>query len=369
MNEEKPSGKIFDARILRRIFVFVRPFIGVFYGLVFLTLLGGLLIPIRPYLIQKTIDNHVAIGDFQGLVWMTGILVMLAFLQAIVQYYHTFYANWLGQNVIRQIRAKLYEHVVNFRLSFFDKTPNGRLVTRHVSDIETLADVFSEGLAAIAGDLLQLVFLLAIMLYTDWRLTLVSLSTLPLLILATYVFKEKIKKAFAEVRAAVANLNTFVQEHITGMNIVQIFNSEKQELVKFNKINKEHRTAHLKTVLYYSVYFPVAEVIAATGTGLLVWYGAREVLHDEVTTGTLIAFIMYISLFFRPIRMLADRFNTLQMGIVASDRILKLLDSHEEVASTGTYQTDRIRGEIRFENVWFAYQADNYVLKNISFDV
>lgn len=369
MNEEKPSGKIFDARILRRIFVFVRPFIGVFYGLVFLTLLGGLLIPIRPYLIQKTIDNHVAIGDFQGLVWMTGILVMLAFLQAIVQYYHTFYANWLGQNVIRQIRTKLYEHVVNFRLSFFDKTPNGRLVTRHVSDIETLADVFSEGLAAIAGDLLQLVFLLAIMLYTDWRLTLVSLSTLPLLILATYVFKEKIKKAFAEVRAAVANLNTFVQEHITGMNIVQIFNSEKQELVKFNKINKEHRTAHLKTVLYYSVYFPVAEVIAATGTGLLVWYGAREVLHDEVTTGTLIAFIMYISLFFRPIRMLADRFNTLQMGIVASDRILKLLDSHEEVASTGTYQTDRIRGEIRFENVWFAYQADNYVLKNISFDV
>lgn len=367
MNEEKPSGKIFDARILRRIFAFVRPFIGVFYLLVFLTLFGGLLIPLRPYLIQRTVDNQIAHSDFSGLIAMTLLLVVLAFLQAVVQYYHTFYANWLGQQVIREIRTQLYKHVVNFRLSFFDKTPNGRLVTRHVSDVETLADVFSEGLAAIAGDLLQLFFLLAIMLYTDWRLTLVSLSTLPLLILATYIFKEKIKKAFAEVRAAVANLNTFVQEHITGMSIVQIFNSEQKELAKFNKINKEHRTAHLKTVLYYSVYFPVAEVIAATGTGLLVWYGAREVLHDAVTAGTLIAFIMYISLFFRPIRMLADRFNTLQMGIVASDRILKLLDSHEEVASTGTYRTDKIHGEVRFENVWFAYQPDNYVLKNISF--
>ncbi|GAB4342239.1 MAG: ABC transporter ATP-binding protein [Flammeovirgaceae bacterium] len=369
MNEEKPSGKVFDAKTLKRIFAFVKPYIHLFNWLVILTLLSGVLTPIRPYLIQKTIDEEIASGNFKGLIYMTIILIVLAFVQSLVQYYHTFYSNWLGQNVIRDIRTKLYKHVINFRLSFFDKTPNGRLVTRHISDIETLADIFSEGLAAIAGDLLQLVFLIAIMLYTDWRLTLVSLSTLPFLILATYIFKEKMKKAFSEVRAAVANLNTFVQEHITGMSIVQIFNSEERELAKFNKINKEHRTAHLKTVLYYSIYFPVAEVIAATGTGLLVWYGAREVLHNEVTAGVLIAFIMYISLFFRPIRTLADRFNTLQMGIVASDRILKLLDSHEEVSATGTFKAKTIKGDVLFKDVWFAYSGENYVLKNINFEV
>jgi ATP-binding cassette subfamily B protein len=369
MNEEKPSGKVFDAKTLKRLFAFVKPYIKIFNWLVVLTLLGGILTPIRPFLVQQTIDGDIAKGDLQGLLYMTVILVILAFLQSLVQYYHTFYSNWLGQSVIRDIRTKLYEHVINFRLSFFDKTPNGRLVTRHISDIETLADIFSEGVAAIAGDLLQLVFLIAIMLYTDWRLTLVSLSTLPFLILATYIFKEKMKKAFSEVRAAVANLNTFVQEHITGMNIVQIFNSEDRELTKFNKINREHRTAHLKTVLYYSIYFPVAEVIAATGTGLLVWYGAREVLHNEVTAGVLIAFIMYISLFFRPIRTLADRFNTLQMGIVASDRILKLLDSHEDVSATGTYKAQTIEGNVLFKDVWFAYSGENYVLKHINFEV
>ncbi|MCU0354776.1 MAG: ABC transporter ATP-binding protein/permease, partial [Cytophagales bacterium] len=278
-------------------------------------------------------------------------------------------SGWLGQNVIRDIRIKLYRHLLDLRLKFYDNTPIGRLVTRTISDIETLADVFSEGLAAIAGDLLQIVVILAIMFYTDWRLTLVSLSILPFMFLSTYVFKEKVKESFNEVRTAVSNLNSFVQEHITGMSIVQIFNSEQTEYQKFVEINREHRRANLKSVLYYSVYFPVAEVIAAGCTGLLVWYGARGVLAEDITLGTLIAFIMYISMFFRPLRMIADRFNTLQMGIVSTERIVKLLDSTEFIPNEGRLEPAKIAGEVTFDNVWFAYNDENYVLRGISFAV
>ncbi|MBL7852550.1 MAG: ABC transporter ATP-binding protein, partial [Cyclobacteriaceae bacterium] len=270
------------------------------------------------------------------------------------------------------IRVKLYEHLVNLRLSFFDKTPIGRLVTRTISDVETLADVFSEGLAAMAGDLLQIVFILLFMFIVDWRMALISLCTFPLMLLATYVFKEKIKVAFNDVRNAVANLNSFVQEHITGMNIVQIFGSEKREFEKFKEINKEHLHANLRSVLYYSVYFPVAEIIAAMGIGLLVWYGARGVIHQEetgITIGTLTAFIMYIQMFFRPIRMIADRYNTLQMGIVSSSRIINLLDSQEYVMSNGTLQPAALKGEVAFDHVWFAYKESDYVLKDVSFSI
>jgi len=238
--------------------------------------------------------------------------------------------------------------------------------------VETLADVFSEGLAAMASDLLQIVFILAFMFYMDWRLALVSLSTIPLMVLATYVFKEKIKVAFNDVRNAVSNLNAFVQEHITGMNIVQIFGSEKKEFEKFKAINREHRDANLRSVLYYSVYFPVAEIIAAMGTGLLVWYGAKGAINTEVTgitLGSLIAFIMYIQLFFRPIRMIADRYNTLQMGIVSSSRIINLLDDEEFIMPNGSFQPREMKGQVRFERVWFAYNDANYVLKDFDLEI
>ncbi len=299
-------------------------------------------------------------------------LVALLIFQSIVQYLHTYMSGWLGQYIIRDIRIKLYKHLVNLRLKFFDKTPIGRLVTRNISDVETLADVFSQGLAAMVGDLLQLVFILGLMIYTDWRLALVSLSTLPLLILSTYVFKEKIKVAFNDVRNAVSNLNTFVQEHITGMSIVQIFGSEQREYKKFTEINKEHQRANLKSVLYYSVYFPVAEIISAAGIGLLVWYGAKGVLQQEetgITLGVLIAFIMYIQMFFRPIRLIADRFNTLQLGIVSSSRIMKLLDNEEHIPDNGTFVPQEVKGEVSFEKVWFAYNDNEYVLKDISLKV
>ncbi|MEQ9424401.1 MAG: ABC transporter ATP-binding protein [Cyclobacteriaceae bacterium] len=367
--ENIQSGNIVDFKVLKRLFSFVKPYRGKFIVLVLLTFLLAVLVPSRPLLIQYTIDNEVAFGDYQGLTFMIIILVVLLLSQAVVQYFHTFLAGWLGQYVIRDIRIKLYRHLQHLKLKFFDKTPIGRLVTRNISDVETLADVFSDGIAAMAGEILQIIVILGVMFYTDWKLTLVSLSTLPILLFSTYIFKEKVKVSFNDVRNAVSNLNSFVQEHITGMSIVQIFNSEKREYEKFRTINKQHLRANLKAVMYYSVYYPVAEVIQAAGIGLVVWYGARGVIFEEVTLGILIAFIMYIMMFFRPIRMIADRFNTLQMGIVSSSRIMNLLDSKEHISNNGTYTTNTLNGNVTFENVWFAYNDEDYVLKDISFNV
>ena len=373
MEKEKvSSGNIIDLRVVKRILEFVSPYKGRFYLLIFLTLLLGVLTPLRPLLIQYTLDKHVAVGNYWGMVNIMLLILFLLVLGSIAQYVHTYISGRIGQFVIRDIRIKLYEHLVNLRLKFFDKTPIGRLVTRTISDVETLADVFSEGLAAMAGDLLQIVFILVFMFFTDWRLALVSLSTIPLMLLATYIFKEKIKVAFNDVRNAVSNLNSFVQEHITGMNIVQIFGSEKREFEKFRTINQEHKDSNLKSVLYYSIYFPVAEIIAAMGIGLLVWYGAKGVINQAetgITVGTMMAFIMYIQMFFRPIRMIADRYNTLQMGIVSSSRIINLLDDKEHVMENGHYQPEAVKGEVSFEHVWFAYNDASYVLRDINLEI
>ncbi len=373
MEKEKvSSGNIIDWSVLRRLMRFVTPYRGRFTAVVILTILLGILAPTRPFLIQYTLDNDVAFGNYEAMVNMMVILFGLLVFNSVTQYAHTYLSGWLGQQIIRDIRAKLYAHVISLRLKFFDKTPIGRLVTRTISDVETLADVFSEGLAAMVGDLLQIIFILAFMFYQDWRLALLCLSTIPLLLISTYVFKEKIKVAFNDVRNAVSNLNTFVQEHLTGMNIVQIFGSEKREFEKFNNINEEHKQANLRSVLYYSIYYPVAEIIAAAGIGLLVWYGAKGVINYEesgLTIGKLIAFIMYIQMFFRPIRMIADRYNTLQMGIVSSSRIMNLLDSKEHIEDNGTKLAGTVKGDVKFENVWFAYNDAEYVLKGITLDI
>ena len=356
-------------KVLRQLYTYVKPYQKQFYFLVFLTLALAILAPTRPYLIQIAIDEYVAVGDAAGLVQIIYILVGLMVIQALAQWAHTYYSGWIGQVIIKDIRVRLYKHLLKLRLQFFDTTPIGRLVTRNVSDIETLADVFSEGLAAIIGDLLQIITILGVMFYIDWKLTLVSLSTLPLLVISTYVFKEKIKVTFNDVRNAVANLNSFLQEHITGMTIVQLFNREQREFEKFKEINREHRAAHIRSVLYYSIYFPVAEIIQAIGIGLVVWYGAVGVLGMDLQIGILISFIMYLQLFFRPIRMIADRFNTLQMGVVSSSRIFKLLASSEHIANEGSFSPEKIQGNVRLNQVWFAYKEEDYVLKNISFEV
>ena len=372
MEDSKVSGKIVDIQVLKRLYSFVKPYLGYFYLIVFLTLALAVLAPARPFLVQLTLDRYVVNGDQQGLLNMVMILIGLLILQSIVQYFHTYLSGWLGQNAIRDIRVKLFDHLTHLRLKFFDNTPIGKLVTRVVSDIETLSEVFSQGLAAMMGDLLQLVFIVAIMFYTDWRLALVSLATLPVLLLSTYIFKEKVKVSFNLVRNAVSNLNSFVQEHIVGMSVVQIFNSEAQELKKFKEINREHKKANVRAILYYAIYFPVTEVIGAIGIGLLIWVGARGVINQAetgITLGMLVAFIMYIQMFFRPIRNIADRFNTLQMGIVSTSRILKLLDNTSHLPNDGKVNAGQLVGEVHFKNVWFAYNEEDYILKDISLSV
>lgn len=373
MEKEKiSSGNIIDFEVLGRLLQFIKPYRRRFYFVIILTVVLGYLSPYRIYLTQVILDKYVSAGHYQMMVYFVLLLFGLLIAQSILQYIHTYLSGRIGQYVIRDIRIKLYKHILQFQLRFFDRTPIGRLVTRTISDVETLADVFSEGLSAMAGDLLQIIFILAFMFWTNWKLSLVSLSCIPLMFLATYIFKEKIKVAFNDVRNAVANLNTFVQEHITGMSIVQIFTSEKREFAKFREINGEHRDSNLRSVLYYSVYFPVAEIIAAMGIGLLMWYGAKSTLHFEesgITIGMLTAFIMYIQMFFRPIRMIADRYNTLQMGIVSSSRIINLLDSKEDLMAEGQKCPETIRGSVEFDKVWFAYKESDYVLKDISFSI
>jgi len=357
-----------DFKVLKRLIKFIKPYRGHFYFLVMLTIVTAALGPLRPYIIQITIDDYIAVGDYQGLVNMVLLLLVLLFLHAIVQYSHTYLSGWIGQNIIKDIRIQLYRHLLKLKLKFFDRTPIGRLVTRNVSDVETLAEVFSQGLAAMTGDILTILFILGFMFSQNWRLTLVSLATLPLLIISTYVFKEKIKLTFNRVRNAVSNLNSFVQEHITGMSIVQIFGNEDQEYQKFKEINKEHKRANIKSVLYYAIYFPVAEIIGASSIGLLIWFGAGEIVKGAIgEVGILISFIMYINMFFRPLRMIADRFNTLQLGIVSTDRIIRLLDSKDYLPNEGTFKTDSLQGEVSFDHVWFAYNDEEYVLKDISF--
>jgi ATP-binding cassette subfamily B multidrug efflux pump len=363
------SGNIFDWQVLRRLMVYVRPYRRIFYLLVFLTLAAAVLGTLRPFLIQRMVDVTIEENDWLGLNKMFGLLLVLLVANSFVSYLQTYFGGWLGQYIVRDIRVDLYKHILNLRLKFFDRTPIGVLTTRNISDVETLSDVFSEGLAAMLGDILQLVFIMGFMFYIDWRLTLVSLSVIPPLLFSTYVFKEKVKKSFQEVRTAVASLNAFVQEHLTGMNVVQIFNNEEREYRKFQALNQEHTRANIRSVLYYSIYFPVAEVLGAIGVGLLVWYAAQGQIEGTISKGALIAFIMYNALFFRPIRQIADRFNTLQLGLVSTERLLKLLDSQDFIPDNGTLDPATLRGEVEFDKVWFAYNEEEYVLRDISFKV
>ena len=363
------TGQVFDWAVLRRLLGYVRPYRRVFIGLIVLTVATAVLGTLRPFLIQRMVDVSIEQGDMKSLNTMFLLLLVLLVGHAGVSYLQTYYGGWLGQYIVRDIRTDLYRHLLSLKLSFFDRTPIGVLVTRNISDVETLSDVFSEGLAAMVGDILQLLFIMAFMFYIDWRLTLISLSVIPPLLFSTYVFKEKIKSSFQDVRTAVARLNSFVQEHLTGMNVVQIFNNEEREYRKFAAINQEHTDANIRSVLYYSIYFPVAEVLGAVGVGLLVWYAAQGQIEGSISKGALIAFIMYNALFFRPIRQIADRFNTLQLGLVSTECLLKLLANKDLVATTGTYAPAELQGDVEFKHVKFAYNEPDWVLKDISFHV
>jgi len=381
MKTETHSGKVFHFPLLKRIFRMTRPYRKTLNIAVFLTLILALLSPLRPLLIQYTVDNFILVPNGPGLLNMTLLMTGLLFLQSLIQYFHTYITNWLGQTVIKDLRVKLFDHISRLRLKYFDRTPIGALVTRTVSDLETIADIFSEGLISIFGDLLQLIVIIGVMFYLDWRLALISLSTIPLLLIATRIFQQGIRSAFREVRTQVAALNTFVQEHITGMNIVQIFNREDEEMKRFRAINKKHMKAHIKSVWYYSIFFPVVELLTAVSIGLLVWWGSGAVLKDEVSLGNVIAFIMFINMLFRPIRELADKFNTLQLGMVSGERVFRVLDTNEFISDAGKDELISVKGNLQFKNVWFSYKDmqnaqsqtetidDEWVLKDLNFSV
>lgn len=369
MREEKISGKAYDSKLLSRLTKYMRPYRTIFWVSVVLTILLAAVAPALPMLIEYTLDNYILTGRYEGLNMMLLVMLLLLVAQTAIRYFHTLMTNTLGQSVIRDIRIQVFEHITNLRLKYFDNTPIGRLITRTISDLETIANIFSEGLIQIIGDLLQLVVILGVMFYTDWRLTLIVLIPMPLMIAATYVFKEAMKSAFQGVRLWVSNLNTFLQEHISGMAVIQYFAREEQEMKKFDDINKEHRNAHIRANWYFSIFFPVLEIIIAIATGLLVWYGSKQVLTDVISPGVVVAFLMYINMIFRPIRELIDKFNTLQMGMVSAERIFDVLDTDEFTPNSGTYQPEHIRGEIEFKNVWFAYNDDKWVLKDVSFKV
>jgi ATP-binding cassette, subfamily B, multidrug efflux pump len=334
-----------------------------------LTILLAIIAPLRPYLIQYTIDEHVLNSDSKGLLFYICLLLALLIVQTIIQYYHSYLSNFIGQMAIKDIRIKLFAHLQRLRVAYFDKTPIGQLVTRVISDLETIADVFSGGLVNIIGDLLQIISIFIVMFYIDWKVALVVISVIPLLVLATYIFKEKIKVAFNDVRNRVAQLNVFLQEHISGMMIVQLFARENQEFEKFQSINKAHQDAHIRSVWYYSIFFPVVELLSAISLGLLIWYGGKAVLAESISVGVIISFIMFINMLFRPIRELADKFNTLQMGVIAANRIFEILDYQNFTENKGELKPDKLKGKIEFKEVEFGYKPNEPVLKKLSFSI
>ncbi len=375
MSEQIKQKKVFNFSLLRRVFQFAAPYKRKFYLSVLLAILLAILSPIRPWLIQLTInkgmlpDAHVGFlhGAMEVIIGITIIQFTLLIIESIARFIFTFFTASLGQNVVKDMRIATYKKVLHLNLSQFDKTPIGTLTTRTINDIESINDIFSDGLIPIIADLLSIISVLIYMFLVDWKLTLICLAPFPILIFATFIFKEAVNKSFTRVRNAVSNLNAFVQEHITGMAIVQAFAAEKREFNKFNEINKEHRNANVASIMAYSVFFPVVELVLAISLGLLVWWAAGG--QNPNAAGNITAFILCLNLLFRPLRVLADKFNILQMGMIAGERVFKVLDNPDSTINEAENVTPPIKGNVVFKNVSFAYIDDNYVLKNISFNI
>lgn len=387
------SGKAFDFSLLKKVIGYLKPYRSIFYAALFTTLVIGALATVRPLLIKIAIDDYIADFNKEGLLMISLVMVALLLLEAVVQFFFTYAANYLGQSIIRDIRVQLYKHLLRFKLSFFDKTPIGTLVTRAVSDIETIAEIFSQGLLVIFGDLFKIAVIVLVMFWAfDFKLVLISLSVVPLLYVATRWFQKAIKKTFSDVRNQVAALNAFVQEHIVGMNVVQLFNREGAEYQKFSEINEKHKQANIRSIWYFSIFLPVIEVLSAVSIGLAVWFGGVAAVQQAesysgkrlfyslmewnlppedllITLGDITSIIIFINMLYRPLRQLADRFNTLQMGMVASERVFKLLENTEDVEQSPDGVVKEVKGKIEFIDVEFSYNPDDPILKGVSFDV
>ncbi|HRN72543.1 MAG TPA: ABC transporter ATP-binding protein [Ginsengibacter sp.] len=362
MNDKK---KILDFKVLRKIIRLAAPYKKKFFLSIFLSVILAIISPVRPYLIQYTINHFIQDKNTFWLIMITVIQVGLLLIETLLRFYFGFITSWLGQYVVNDLRLKVFNKVLSFNLRQYDKTPIGTLTTRTINDIEAVNNVFSDGLIPIIADLLSIISILLFMFGVDWRLSLISLAPFPILIIATYFFKESVNKSFIKVRNAVAALNAFVQEHLSGMHVVQAYTSEKREFAKFREINNSHRRANIRAIFAYSVFFPVVEIVLAVSIGLLVWWGGNY----SADAGVIISFIMYLNLLFRPLRVIADKFNTLQMGMVAGERVFQVLDNPDVTdTSKSVYIPSQTKGKITFTDVWFSYGHDKYVLKDISFE-
>jgi subfamily B ATP-binding cassette protein MsbA len=367
---KKQQGNAFDAAIFKRLLGFAKNYRWQFFVGAFSAILLSLVSVAKPILLQKMINDYFEIKDREGLLYYSILMVVFLVAEVFLQFIFIYKVNWLGQNIIKDIRVKLQHHMLQFKMAYFDQSSVGKLVTRLVSDTETIAQFFGQGLFMIISDVLKMFVVALVMLWMNWRMALISFIVLPILIYATKIFQMAIKSSFQEVRLQVANLNGFVQERVTGMNIVQLFNREKIEYNNFVKINDKHKKAHVRTVWYYSIFFPIAEILSSIAVGLLVWYGGMDIIKSgNSDAGQIIAFIMMSQMLFRPLRQIADKFNTLQMGMVAGDRVFEILDTNSQIAANGEVEATHFKGNIKFNKVHFSYIPNEEVLKGISFEV
>jgi len=369
MTKKEENKQDLDLKLLGWVLSKARPYKRLFIWTLLLAVVLAPISTIRPYLIKEMVDKYIMVNDIMGLRNMAILYIVVVIANSVIRYFFIFSAALLGQSVIKDLRIQVYNKITSYKLRFFDQTPIGTATTRTISDIESINMVFEQGVLTIIADILALIAVVGIMFYTSWRLTLICLITLPFLIIASYIFKEKVKASFQVVRTQISKMNAFLQERISGMRVVQIFNAEQQEMDKFKEINRTYTQANLNSIFYYAVFFPVVEFISALALALMVWLGARAHLGDQVSFGALVAFPIYLSLMFRPVRLLADKFNSLQMGLVAAGRVKNIMDAEEIIENKGTIKAKELKGNIVFKNVDFAYDEKNFVLNNISFEI
>jgi subfamily B ATP-binding cassette protein MsbA len=366
----KEKGNIFDLKLFSKLMVYVKPYKKTYYLVMVSVILLAGFSALTPYLLKITVDDYIRLKDYEGMVFLIGLMLIALLSEVIFQFLFVYFSNWLGQNVIRDLRVVLFRKIVGFKMAYFDQSAVGRLVTRAVNDIETIASIFSQGLFMIIADLLKMAVVIVIMLVIDWELSLIVFSILPVILYATRLFQKSMKTAFEEVRLQVANLNSFVQERITGMQIVQLFHREKIEYDHFVSINEKHKKAWLKTVWYNSIFFPIAEISSSITLGLLVWYGGLNVVAGgSISMGTIFLFIQMSQMLFRPLRHIADKFNTLQMGMVAADRIFKIINTESQIADHGQWDPQKVEGKITIKDLRFSYVADEEVIRGINLDI
>ncbi|HQV37113.1 MAG TPA: ABC transporter transmembrane domain-containing protein, partial [Flavobacterium sp.] len=363
--------KAFDTKLFKRILFYTKPYQWRFNGVVIWAVSLSIFAALRPYLLKETVDNYIKTNDGQGLLFYIVLMGIILLMEVLSQFYFVYWANWLGQDIVKDIRIKLFDHMLRFKMKYYDNSPVGQLVTRSVSDIEAIARIFSQGLFMIISDLMKMVVVLIFMFFMNWKLTWIVILAMPILLYATRIFQLKMKVAFEEVRTQVANLNTFVQERVTGMKIVQLFTREEIEFEKFKVINDKHNKAWIKTVWYNSIFFPIADIISSFTLGFIVWYGGIGIIDgDSVTTfGDLFAYTMLITMLFNPLRQIADKFNELQMGMIAANRVFAILDIEDQVQQNGTVIAPHFKGELSFKEVHFGYIEGEDVIKGINLEV